>query len=118
VRRKARGFAVEFTLAAPAFRASRDRAALEEIARRAGELRTMHPVENQELAFEGELSWERLPWAVAQGGPLTLYRLAREGVIVAAERPVKGALGFDRAPEPLPRALLASLQPGLVLERA
>ncbi len=109
VRRKARGYTADLVVASLGFRASRDRAALEQLAKDHGELRTMRRVEERELPFEGELPWERLPWAVAQGGPLTLYRLARESLVIAAEGPVKGALALDRAPEPLPTPFLSAL---------
>lgn len=110
VRRKARGFLVGLVVATRAFRAERDRAAAEALLGAAGELRPMRPVEERELPFEGELGWDRLAWAVAGAGPLTLLRLSRESVVVAAEGPVKGALALDRSPPPLPAGLLRALE--------
>jgi hypothetical protein len=110
-RRKARGIAVSMTLATQAFRARRDRSLIEEMIKRRGELRAAGHAAAAEAPFEGEIGWDRLAWAIGYGGPLSIYRLARESVVVAALSPVKGAQALDAAPEPLPAALLAVLEP-------
>lgn len=112
VQRKSRGFLLDLTLASFAFRARRDRSVLEGLAQgKGGELRTMRRVYEREFPFEGELAWERLPFAIAQAGPLGLFRLSRESVIVAADEPVKGAIPMDASPAPLPPAFLSALGP-------
>jgi hypothetical protein len=109
VQKKSRGYFVDLLLASHAFRARRDRAALEQLVKPSGELRTMRRVYERDFAFEGELAWERLPFAIAQSGPLGLFRLSRESVVVAADEPVKGALCLDATPAPLPPSLLDRL---------
>jgi len=96
-------------VASPGFRARRDRAALEALVAGKGELKTVRRVYERELSFEGELGWDRLAYAIAHHGPLALFRLARESVVVAAHAAVKGAVPLDAAPSPLPEALRAAL---------
>ncbi len=110
VARKARGYAMDLSIASPAFRARRDRAALEALLDGKGELKAMGRTFDRALPFEGELAWERLAGAVAQGGPLGIYRLSRESVVAAALTPVEGALPLDAPPPPLPEALLRALR--------
>ncbi|HEY3446945.1 MAG TPA: hypothetical protein VGK67_11305 [Myxococcales bacterium] len=122
VQRKSRGYLVDLLVTSHAFRARRDRTVLEELVAQRGETRTMRRVYERELPFEGELAWERLPFAIAQSGPMGLYRLSRESVVVAADEPVKGAIDFSASPAPLPEAFLgalgAAVLPGLVPEDA
>ncbi|MGC4115458.1 MAG: hypothetical protein QM765_12810 [Myxococcales bacterium] len=114
VQRKSRGYLVDLVVASHAFRARRDRTALEELVGHSGEMRTMRRVYERDFAFEGELAWERLPFALAQSGPVGLYRLSRESLIVAADEPVKGAVDLSAPPAPLPEAFLAALGPALL----
>ena len=111
VQKKSRGWLVDVLIASHAFRARRDRTALEALISSRGEVRTMRRVYEREQSFEGELGWERLPFAIAQGGPLGLYRLSRESLVIAADEPVKGAVPLDLSPEPLPRSFLEALVP-------
>jgi hypothetical protein len=111
VQKKARGFLVDVLIASHAWRARRDRGALEALISTRGELRTMRRVYEREQRFEGELAWERLPFAIAQGGPLGLHRMARESLVIAADEPVKGAVSLDASPERLPEVFLEALAP-------
>ncbi|MBI5545110.1 MAG: hypothetical protein HY901_14565, partial [Deltaproteobacteria bacterium] len=111
VQRKARGYLVDMQVASYAFRARRDRTSLEELVAQRGELRTMRRVYEREHAFEGELGWDRLAFAIAQCGPLGLHRLSRESLVVTSEEPVKGAIPLDAAADALPAALLGALRP-------
>jgi len=111
VLKKARGWALDIVIATRAFRARRDRAALEALVKRRGELRTMRRVYERDFPFEGEVGWDRLAWAIAEARPLALFRLSRESVVVAAQGPVKGARDLDGAVADLPSAFLSALQP-------
>ena len=114
VQRKSRGFLLDLLVTSHAFRARRDRQVLEDLVKLGGEARTMRRVYERDFPFEGELAWERLPFAIAQSGPMGLYRLSRESVVVAAEEPVKGAVPLDASPTPLPPAFLDALGPAIL----
>ena len=109
VGRKARGFAVDLAIASPIFRARRDRAALEALVAGKGEIKAVRRVYERELPFEGELGWERLAFALALHGPMGLFRLARESVVVVAAAPVKGARPLDAEAAPLPDVFRTAL---------
>jgi FAD/FMN-containing dehydrogenase len=109
IARQARGYALDLAFASPAFRARRDRAALEKLVAGRGELKAVRRIYDRELPFEGELAWDRLASAVAQHAPLGLYRLARESTVVAALGAVQGARPLDEPPAPLPEPLLRAL---------
>lgn len=108
-RRKGRGFAVAITVATYAFRARRDRALVEGLLKGRGEPRAVGQVGGGAPEFEGELGWDRLAGAIGSAGPLGIYRIARESVVVAARAPVKGAVALDSPPAPLPAPLLGIL---------
>lgn len=114
VQRKSRGWLVDLSLASHAFRARRDRSVLDGLVAQRGETHTIRRVYERDFAFEGELAWERLPFAISQSGPLGLYRLSRESVVVAADEPVKGAVDLGASPAPLPEPFLAALGPAML----
>lgn len=111
--------AITFALAGPAFRIRRDRHALEELIRTDGQVLTVRSVfEKPVQTAEVEIGWEQFEEAIPWRKPVSLYRIARESVIVASSGAISAGVPLHGEPDPLPRVLIERLQSGGTREEA
>jgi FAD/FMN-containing dehydrogenase len=100
---------VDFLLCGPAFRAVRDRAAVEEWVTREGTRRTVSAVGNRAHSHETEISWADLPAVIGRGAPIALFRLSRESLVVATGERISEGRSLAGTPEALPAGFLEAL---------